>query len=179
LSRIGLLSDSHGRAGTTHRAVELLVDRGADRLIHLGDIGSHEVVDALLATRGEAPLPVNLVFGNVDWDIDRLATYARRFGLTVDHPAGEIEVAGRRIAFLHGHEEARLQALVHSGVDYVCHGHSHRQRDERVAGATGGKGVRLVNPGALFRASCYSVAILDPQADTLEFIEVPSPSTTP
>jgi predicted phosphodiesterase len=52
------------------------------------------------------------------------------------------------------------------GVDYLLHGHSHEVRDERV-GRT-----RIINPGALCRAARYTAAILDPDADALEVLEV-------
>ena len=51
---IGLLSDSHGRAPTTQRGVDLLLDGGAELLLHLGDVGTVEVIDAL-CTPGPAP----------------------------------------------------------------------------------------------------------------------------
>ena len=44
---VGVLSDSHGHAETTARAVEALVAHGAEMLLHLGDIGSDEVIDEL------------------------------------------------------------------------------------------------------------------------------------
>jgi acyl-CoA thioester hydrolase len=54
MTRVGILSDSHGNVGTTARAARLLLDAGADILIHLGDIGSGEVLEALIDTRMRA-----------------------------------------------------------------------------------------------------------------------------
>ena len=52
--RIGLISDTHGLV----RPEALAALRGADRLVHAGDIGTPEVLDAL---RALAPLTAILV----------------------------------------------------------------------------------------------------------------------
>ena len=158
---LGILSDSHGRADTTRAAVRLLVDHGANLLIHLGDIESDRVIDELIGHNAR------IVFGNCDWNADDLAHYARHVGVGVDDLAGMIEVGGRRIAFTHGHYSDLMKRALADNVDYLLHGHTHEVRDERV-GRT-----RIINPGALFRAARYTAAVLDPAADVLQFIEVP------
>jgi uncharacterized protein len=174
LPRIGLLSDSHGRAETTRKAVERLVREGAQVLIHLGDVGTLEVIDELLVsappnpgdnphTESGEPLEAHVVFGNVDWDADSMARYARSSGIAVDHPVGRLDCNGRQLVFLHGHDGAAMSRELAAEPAYLCHGHSHRTRDERV-----GK-TRVINPGALFRASEYTVALLDTEADRLTF----------
>jgi putative phosphoesterase len=162
VSKIGLLSDSHGRAAVTRRAVERLVEAGAERLVHLGDVETVEVIDALLVG-----VPAHLVFGNVDWDHESLARYAHRVGVDVQHPAGRLELDGRVVIFTHGDRTALMQDAVREQADYLCHGHTHLQRDERV-GET-----RVINPGALNRAAAYSVATLDISRDELTFYPVP------
>ncbi len=151
---------------TTQRGVERLLDAGAQRLIHLGDVGSVEVLDALCVagTNGQQ-LPAHLVFGNTDWDLEDLRQYAQELGLQVDHPVGclPLESGEGELVFCHGHEEAPMQAALDRGVRYLCHGHTHRQADEQ-QGPT-----RIINPGALFRAKIYSVALLDTATDQLEF----------
>ena len=170
MSRIGLLSDSHGRAGTTQRAARLLIEQGVDVLIHLGDVESTDVLDALVEgvdANGHLHPAVRVVFGNVDLDTAGLTRHAEAIGITVDHPAGSVEVDGKRIAFMHGDRAGLMFETLQSGVDYLCHGHTHKPRDER-EGPT-----RLINPGALFRAKAYSAAVLDPAADRLTFVGVP------
>jgi hypothetical protein len=107
------------------------------------------------------------VFGNTDWDAASLARYAESLGVEVDHPVGRIEADGKTVVFQHGHQEAAMTQALAEGVDYLCHGHSHRQRDEMV-GPT-----HVVNPGALFRAAEYTVAVLDTATDRVEFHRVP------
>ena len=157
---IGLLADSHGRADTTARAVEALTAHGAETLLHLGDVGTEAVLDELVGRNAR------VVFGNCDWDEKALARYAELVGIRVDHPMGILEVGGRRIAYTHGHIESMMSQAVRDGVDYLCHGHTHDIRDERV-GAT-----RIINPGALFRARRYTSALLDPSSGTVRWIEI-------
>lgn len=168
MPKIGLLSDSHGRAVTTRRGVDTLLQHGAERLIHLGDVGTVEVIDALCVNRpgSDQQVPAHLVFGNTDWDLRALQEYADDLGVAVDHPAGRMAVDGGEMVYCHGHESAPMQQALADGVRYLCHGHTHEQADEQ-QGDT-----RVINPGALFRARTYSVAVLDTAADRLDFYEI-------
>ncbi len=158
--RLGLLSDSHGHGAITARAVRLLIEQGADCLVHLGDVENMAVIDAL------AGHPAHLVFGNCDWDIDGLTRYARDLEISVDHPEGRIEADGKVVSYTHGHLSHLMEGALRDGVDYLLHGHTHELADRRV-GRT-----RVINPGALFRASSYTVATLDLPTDELCVLEV-------
>lgn len=157
--RIGLLSDSHGEAARTGRALDLLLDRGADLLIHLGDLGSEAVVDRL------AGLPAMIVLGNVD--PPSLGRYAEWLGIAADSRAVHLQVGGRRLAATHGHLEEVWTDLVATAPDYLLHGHTHEVRDERHGG------IRFVNPGAVDRADRWTVAMLEPEFDRLEIMDIP------
>jgi len=159
--RLGILSDSHGRAAITARAVALLEAQGADLLIHLGDVETEAVIDELVGH------PARIVFGNCDWDIPALTRYAAHVGVAVDHPTGRLEADGKVIAYTHGHIRRLMDAALSAGVDYLLHGHTHVVRDER-DGRT-----RIINPGALFRASRYTAAVLDVAGDRLSLVEIP------
>lgn len=181
LSRIGLLSDSHGRAQTTRLAAQRLVEHGAQLLIHLGDIGSVEVIDAfagLIDPDGHI-IPARLVFGNTDWDAPSLHRYAKSIDVIVDHPAGRLDLdltgtpnaspgnpQASQLIFTHGDDPGIMENALAQQVRYLCHGHTHRAADTR-EGAT-----RIINPGALFRAHEYTVAILDVENDQLAFYPV-------
>lgn len=173
MPKIGLLSDSHGRASTTHRAVGVLMDHGAEILLHLGDVGTVEVIDALaeLDEQGQ-PIEAHLVFGNTDWDTGSLAKYAEELGIRVDHPAGRLTLDSGTVYFCHGHQPEVFKTGLREGARYLCHGHTHRTLDS-VEGTT-----RVINPGALFRAQTYTVALLDTETDTLEFLTVDEGSGT-
>ncbi len=159
---VGLLSDSHGRAGTTQQAVRVLVEQGAETLLHLGDVGSEAVIDALVV----AGVGSRLVFGNTDYEADSLARYARLVGVAVDDPAGRLELGDKVLVYTHGHLHRAVAGALADGVDYLCHGHTHERLDQR-RGAT-----RVINPGALFRATQYTVALLDTDADRVTFYPV-------
>ena len=162
---IGILSDSHGRADTTALAVAALKERGAEVLLHLGDIGNEQVIDELVGYNAR------IVFGNCDWDWQALDRYAQLVGVGVDHPLGILEVQGKCIAFTHGHLADVMNQALKNQVDYLLHGHTHETSD-RWHGKT-----RIINPGALFRASRYTAAVLDPLGDELNFIDIPKPAT--
>lgn len=149
--------------------MNVLLQQGAERLIHLGDIGTVEVIDALCVNLPGTSdqIPAHLVFGNTDWDLDALEEYAEDLDVQIDHPLGRLKLEdGTELAFCHGHEEKPMQEALATGVRYLCHGHTHRRADER-SGPT-----RIINPGALFRAQTYSVALLDTQADQIDFYEI-------
>jgi len=147
----------------------VLLEHAPDVLIHLGDIGTMEVIDALAVNRPgtDQQLEAHLVFGNTDWDTDALARYAESLGVTVDDPMGELETDQGKLYFTHGHREDLMQRAGQQGARYLCHGHTHRSVDQS-EGQT-----RIINPGALFRARAYTVALLDTTKDQLEFFPVP------
>jgi putative phosphoesterase len=159
-ARVGLLSDSHGRAERTARAVDALLAAGADTLIHAGDIETDEVLDCLAGHNA------HLVWGNCDWDRAGLDRYARDIGIAVHGDSGEVTVDGVRIAFTHGHLPASMRSAMSSGAAFLVHGHTHERRDDVV------DGVRIINPGALHRARPFTVALLTPRTGDLKFIEV-------
>ena len=168
MPRIGLLSDSHGRAETTARAVAVLIEHGVDMLIHLGDVGGTRVIDELLTVNAAGdPVPARLVFGNCDWDAADLDPYARSLGVSVDAPVGELDLPAGRLIYQHGHLDNQMRFALASEPAWLCHGHTHEVRDERV-GPT-----RVINPGALFRAARYTVAVLETESDRLTVLDVP------
>lgn len=169
MPRVGLLSDSHGRAVITRKGVHALIDAGIDLLIHLGDIGTVEVIDELAVQQPDngEQLPAMLVFGNTDWDARELGDYARQLGVRVDHPVGEIALPDGELVYCHGHESKVLNQALARDVRYLCHGHTHEASDSR-CGRT-----RVINPGALCRSRRYTVAVLDTEKDDLTFLTIP------
>jgi putative phosphoesterase len=170
LAKIGLLSDAHGRGKITADAAALLVREGARRLIYLGDVGSPEVIDALLIPHPDKPdqtVPVNMVFGNVDWDVADLTRYATELGIQVDHPVGRMQFDdGSVMVYFHGDQSSAFDGPLHEQVRYLCHGHTHMVKDDRVGNT------RIINPGALYRAGSYTVALLDTNTDQLTFFPI-------
>jgi putative phosphoesterase len=162
---IGILSDSHGRFEITQLAVELLRSRGAAYLIHCGDVGDEYIIDLLA---GNAP-PAAFVWGNNDYDRERLAAYAKSVGVLCVDIFGRLELGGKRIAVTHGDHLALMKQVTNEqSADYLLVGHTHVMVDRRA------NGVRVINPGALYRASAKTCALLQTDTDHLEFLTVPS-----
>ena len=158
---VGLLSDTHDRADAMAAAVELLRQNGSEFLIHCGDVGSERILDYL------AGLPAAFVWGNNDWDRLSLQRYAENLGITCYGSFGELELAGKKFAVMHGDDpRLRQRVLAEQRHDYLLQGHTHVRQDERIGV------VRCINPGALHRAKEKTVAVLDTATDELTFLSI-------
>jgi putative phosphoesterase len=105
-TKIGILSDTHGlMRDEALRALE-----GSDLIIHAGDIGRPEVLDALARIA-----PVHAVRGNVD-----TAGWARQLPRTAT-----VQVEGMRLYLLHNLAELDLDPAA-GGFAAVIFGHSHK-----------------------------------------------------
>ena len=160
--RIGVLSDTHGRLDSTQAAIRLLREREVELILHCGDIDSPATV------RLFTDVPTHFVFGN--WDLNRsgLLRAMREIGAVGHGGIGRIELAERRIAWLHGHIRGSRPRLEAGGeLDFVFYGHSHKPKVHRT-----GKTV-VLNPGALHRAKVKTVVVVDLRRDHWEWIELP------
>ena len=157
MMKIGILSDTHDQVERTSKAVAALIGAGAEALVHCGDLTCPAVVLECAAR------PCYYVFGNNDFDHNILGRAIRRSGGVSLGRGGEIALEGRRIAVTHGDSSAELRRLAALAPDYLLFGHSHRKGDER-RGPT-----RWVNPGALYRAPEWTVAVIDLEVDSLAF----------
>ena len=119
-ARVGLISDTHGLL----RREALAFLRGADRIIHAGDIGDPAILDALRTIA-----PVTAVRGNND-----RGRWAKRLA-----HSESVEVGGVSIRVVHDLDELPPNATGHRVV--VC-GHSHKPKIEQRCG------VLYVNPGS-------------------------------
>lgn len=117
---IGIISDTHGLLRP--EAVSALA--GSDRILHAGDIGKPQILDALSEIA-----PVVAIRGNVD-------TWATELP-----DERTLEVAGRRLHLLHDIKRLAFEPAAR-GIDVVVAGHSHQpliRRDD---------GVLYLNPGS-------------------------------
>lgn len=119
---IGILSDTHGLL----RPEAAAILEGCDHILHAGDIGRPEVIDALTALA-----PVTAVRGNVD-----TGTWAADFP-----EQARVTLGGRKFLILHDRKALDIDAVA-AGVDVVVSGHSHRPLIETV------DGVLYINPGS-------------------------------
>jgi putative phosphoesterase len=147
---IGVISDTHGNTHSTQHAVRILESFQVEQVLHCGDIGSPAVVELL------DRWPAHFVWGNTDHDRRAIEEAIASTGQTCHGSLGELELAGRRIALLHGDDERRLrQAIAGEQFDLVCHGHTHAVRRDRVGRTL------VLNPGALHRAHPRTLAIVE------------------
>jgi uncharacterized protein len=159
---IGIISDTHDEIGRTRSAVNLLRDKGAEVIVHCGDLFGPEVVAEC------AVLPLYFAFGNRDCDlVPVLKEAARKTGATCLEWGGIFTIAKKRIAVVHGHLTMDLRPLLDAKPDYLFSGHSH------IAGEWHDGPTRRVNPGALAEADGYSVALLNLDTDTVQFFSIP------
>jgi uncharacterized protein len=157
--RLGIISDTHGHLRNTQAGVKRLEERGVDQILHCGDIGSPAIPG--LITR-----PAHFVWGNVDQDVEELREAIAEAGHTCHERCGEWELEGIRLALVHGDDPKVWQRVTQEGArDVVCFGHTHR-REARWVGTT-----LLMNPGAVYRATPHTVAILELPQRTVEFLE--------
>lgn len=157
---VGIMSDSHGDAAATARAVALLDHRGAKKLFHCGDLCGEAVLDEL------AGHDCAFVWGNCDHPTPTLRTYVESLGLPWPEPPVRAELNGKRIAVYHGHERGFSRAANEPGQNYIFYGHTHVAADQR------SDRCRLINPGALHRARIHTVALLELMTDRLEFLRL-------
>ena len=147
---IGIVSDTHGHLEYTRTAVQTLEAYDVDAVLHCGDIGSPEVVELFAAW------PTHFVFGNVDHDQSRLLHAIDAAGQTCHGRFGSLDLAGRKIAFLHSDDAKLFRNTIASGDwDLVCYGHTHVAEYHREGPTT------VLNPGALYRADPHSIAVVE------------------
>jgi putative phosphoesterase len=123
---------------------------GVDAVLHCGDIGSMAVVELF------AHWPTHFVFGNCDTDLERFAAQIRHAGQHCHGQFGDLEFDEVSIALLHSHDGRRFRQTIDSG-DYqlVCYGHTHVAAIDRRGDTV------VLNPGAMYRASPHSVAVVE------------------
>ncbi len=119
---IGVISDTHGLLRP--EAIEAL--RGSERIIHAGDVGSPEILDALSTVA-----PVIAVRGNID-----KAPWSQKLPETQ-----VLELGGVSIYVLHDLAKLDLKPKA-AGFAVVVSGHSHTPKQETR------DGVLYFNPGS-------------------------------
>jgi putative phosphoesterase len=123
MTRVALISDTHGLLRP--ELVEEL--SGVERILHMGDLGSAEILPEL-----ERIAPDVAVRGNVDF-----GAWARSLPETET-----IELFGTRLHLLHNLDDLDLEPAA-AGIGLVLFGHTHRPHSETR------DGVRYVNPGSV------------------------------
>ncbi len=161
--QIGVVSDTHGHVPNTRAAVQMLQSLEVEAVLHCGDIGSTAIVPLF------ANWPTHFVFGNVDGGshAGELRKAIEQAGQTCHGRFGSWELGGVKIALLHGDDERLLDETIAEGEHgLVCHGHTHVPRNEKIGNTF------VLNPGALYRASRHTLAIVTLPTLQIEIIQV-------
>ncbi len=122
MTLIGLISDTHGLLRPEAEAALA----GVSRILHAGDVGKPEILDAL----GKIA-PVTAVRGNVDFGEWALMLPARTVQI----------IEGHTILMLHNIGELEVDPAL-EGISIVIYGHTHQPKAEMRGG------VLYVNPGS-------------------------------
>lgn len=157
---LGIVSDTHGHVNNTLQAVRMLQSLEVEQVLHCGDIGSTAIVELF------SDWPTHFVFGNVDYNEAELHQAIEEAGQTCHGRFGSLELCGVKIAVLHSDDGRRFRQTVKSGDwDLVCYGHTH-EAEHHLEEKT-----LVLNPGAIYRANPYSVAVVS--LPTMEITQVP------
>jgi uncharacterized protein len=120
--KIGVISDTHGLLRP--EALEALA--GVDHILHAGDVGNPDILNALRELA-----PVTAIRGNID-----------THGPCADLPATDVvELAGKLFYLVHSEHWIDINPAV-AGIAVVVSGHSHQPSIENRAG------VLYLNPGS-------------------------------
>jgi predicted phosphodiesterase len=159
--RVGVVSNSTGAAAEAlTAAAELLAGQGAELILHCGDVGGRRPLDAL------ARYDAGFVWGDRDAaERMSLLRHAQYLNLPCYGVLASLELAGKRVAIVHGDDPALTRRLLDEQQhDYLLTGHAPHREDRRV-----GK-TRVIHPGSLAARHEATVALLDLGSGHLEFL---------
>jgi hypothetical protein len=125
--KIGILSDTHTEVNRARETIDMLIDDGAEFIIHAGDIGEVEVLKLL----EESPLRYVAVYGNND---AHLAQYHKKYNL-VQEPH-YFKLADTKFKLMH------LPYYMNADSEVVIFGHTHEFSVEFTT-----SGTLYLNPG--------------------------------
>ncbi|PLW79658.1 YfcE family phosphodiesterase [Candidatus Woesearchaeota archaeon] len=157
--RIAIISDTHENEAALLKAVSMIKKEGIKTVLHCGDLISPPMLDYFKG------FDFRFVFGNNDGEHNGLVNTCKKLGFEKPEIAKSLILEGKNIFMCHEKPDCE-EAINSQKFDYIFFGHSHSTYDEKIGNT------RVINPGALFRASIYTFAILDLKTDSLEFLRV-------
>ena len=154
--KICIVSDSHDRADALAQAVREAKSRGAEAVIHCGDLIGAQTIKPALAPG----LPIHLIHGNNVGDTQALHRQSRASGGQLQYHGADarLELAGRRVFVVHYDDYGYAMACTGEWA-LVCCGHSHRAEARSVTGVNGTR-TWLVNPGTVAGLSAPATWVL-------------------
>lgn len=158
--KIAIISDSHDNVANLEKFIAWANENKISILIHAGDVCAPSILKKVLAPKFKGE--IHLIVGNVG-DPGLLEKLSQSLA-TVKYygKKGEIEVEGKKIAFVHFPEEAE-KLVVEKDYDLMVFGHTHETSISKKGSA------QLLNPGTiggLFGDSTF--AIYDTKTEKIE-----------
>ncbi len=134
---IGIISDTHDNIALCQRALQRFQELQVSLIIHCGDICQPSTVELFRV------IPTHFVLGNND-DERELVPAIAGIGGHCHGLIGELTLAHKNLAWVHGHLDSDFRTIKRSGkYDYLFFGHSHRAEYYQFGSTT------VINPGAL------------------------------
>lgn len=158
---IGVISDTHDNFRDSRKAAEIFKEKKIQTILHAGDLENPAILEIF------HEFEIYLTHGNVDPDIAEINQklfYMKKSECRVHY---DIQLHQKNILLTHGDNIPYFRAAVESGnYHYIIKGHTHFPEDYRR------NNIRILNPGALARASQFTIGILDLRKDQWNIIEL-------
>ena len=168
--KICIVSDSHDRRAHLAAAVEDARARGAEAVLHCGDL----VAPSTLHAAQPFGLPIHVIHGNNMGDIAALCRLCSKPDSKVTYYGQDasLELHGKKIFLVHYPHYAKAMAAT-GDYDLVCNGHEHRAHVDLISNAKGTETVWL-DPGTVGGVSAKATYILgDLEKMEFEILDVP------
>jgi len=146
--KIAIISDTHDNIPNLKKVLDYCRKNGVEKLIHCGDLAEIETLDYILEN-----FTGNIFWTHGNMDRGHAADYPFSDGkyksVNIFSKHGEVEIANKKIAFVHFPEYA--EKLAREGrFDFVFYGHTHKPwtekiKSENINGNT--KECEMLNPG--------------------------------
>lgn len=174
--KICIVSDSHDNRRLLGAAVEDARVRGAEAVLHCGDV----VAPTTLRVLQKYELPVHVIHGNNIGDLYNMARLAAEPGSVIRYHGQDaaFTLADRSIFIVHYPHYARAMACT-GEYDLVCCGHDHRAEMDQMPNIKG-KITWYINPGTVGGVGAEPTYVLADLAEMrFEVLRVPVAQTVP
>ncbi len=159
--KIGIISDTHNDIELVRKAIEIFGEKKVDLIVHAGDITSPKMLSLFKGFK------CKFVLGNGDIDVEDLNAESEKLGFDRIEKYVTFSADGKKIIAFHGNDIPFFRQAVASGEhDYVIKGHTHIF-ENYLTGTT-----RVINPGSLYGADEFSIAILHTESGRVERIRI-------
>lgn len=146
---IAIISDTHDNIPNLTKVLNWCKENKVEKLIHCGDLAEIETLDFI---KENFIGDIFWTFGNMDrgHSADYPFADGKYKGISIFSKHGEIEIANKKIAFVHFPDYAK--SLAEEGkFDFVFYGHTHKPWTEKIQGENKFNGnikeCELLNPG--------------------------------